>query len=268
MLSAGQLGYDEPVDADLVIDNYGEVDAEVAASTIVDTYLKGSDAQRARVADHGKGAYWEAYYRRREAIQGPSPFAVYVAAKVLNGRTRLLDVGCGNGRDSGYFARLGHDVWALDASRSAVDLCREIHAHVPIEIRHGAAESLLEVRDLPRFEVVYCRFVLHAMTEKEEAALCSAAHSLLQDQGRFLIECRSVNDPLIRLGEIISPTERIHGHYRRFVIMEQLVQRLEASGFAIEEAVESKGLAVFNEEDPVVVRVLARKTEAQHRASR
>jgi adenylylsulfate kinase-like enzyme/2-polyprenyl-3-methyl-5-hydroxy-6-metoxy-1,4-benzoquinol methylase len=267
MSSADPLGYDEPVGADLVIDNHGEVDPDKAAARIVDSYLKGSHTQGGRVADHGKGAYWDAFYRRGEAVQEPSPFAIHVAQKVLNGRIRLLDIGCGNGRDSAYFSQLGHEVWALDASRSAIDLCREFYAHVPIEFRHGTIESLLDVGNPPKFDVVYCRFVLHAMTEKEEAALCRTAHGLLRDRGMLLIECRSVNDPMIRLGEVISPTERVHGHYRRFIMMEQLIQHLEASGFAIETALESKGLAVFKDEDPVVVRVFARKKQAGHQAA-
>jgi hypothetical protein len=62
-----------------------------------------------------------------------------------------------------------------------------------------------------------------------------------------------------RLGEVISPTERIHGHYRRFVVMDDLLQRLEAVGLEVVGKVESNRLAVFNDEDPVVIRVEARK---------
>ncbi len=71
------------------------------------------------------------------------------------------------------------------------------------------------------------------------------------------LECRSINDPLARLGEVISPTERIHGHYRRFIILAELRQRLEEAGFNVDQALESTGLALYHGEDPVVIRIRA-----------
>ena len=58
---------------------------------------------------------------------------------------------------------------------------------------------------------------------------------------------------------MLSPTERIAGHYRRFIVLEDLVARLEAEEFAIEEIVESAGLAVHGTDDPVVIRAFARR---------
>ena len=97
------------------------------------------------------------------------------------------------------------------------------------------------------------------MTEVEEIAALEAAYNLLEDDGNLYIECRSINDPLARKGEVISTTERIDGHYRRFVDLVILEERLKSIGFAILETIESRGLAVFNDEDPVVIRVIAKR---------
>jgi len=258
-ISTRELGYEEPADAGITIDNYGDVDPGKAARTIVDFYLVGSGA-RPHAADHGKTQHWEAFYRSAGGVPQPSPFAVEVARSRLNGRSRMLDVGCGNGRDSAYFAQLEHEVYAVDTSRAAIELCRKRYQHLPIEFRQGTAEAIAASPGRPDFDVVYCRFVLHAMTEQEEATFCRASRGLLVPGGRLFLECRSINDPLSRLGEVISPTERIHGHYRRFVVMDDLLQRLEALGLEVVSKVESKGLAVFNDEDPVVIRVEARKS--------
>ena len=258
-IQASQLGYDEPTGADVVIDNYGDMNADRTANQIVDLYIGGSFRQLARVADHGKGQYWDTVYRQTTGVQDPSAFALYVGRTLQKGKMQLLDVGCGNGRDAAYFSRLGHDVWAIDASRSAIDLCRQLHPHSPTKFQHGTAETLAAERTAPGFDIVYCRFVLHAMTMKEEAAFCLAGYGLLKEHGRLAIECRSVNDPMIRLGEVLSPTERIFGHYRRFVVMDELLERLKSIGFTIEERTESNGLAVFKDEDPVVNRIIARR---------
>lgn len=256
------LGYDEPLAAHLVVDNHGATSPETVASSIVSRYLARSTGEHA-AADHGKSAHWNAVYSRREPVPGPSPFAVRVAGGTLPKRARLLEVGCGSGRDSIYFSKLGHDVCAIDTSRSAIDFCLERHAGSPVEFRHGSAEDLLAAGLAGSFDAVYCRFVLHAMTEPEQTSLCRAARRLLRTGGLFLIECRSVNDPLMRLGDIISPTERIHGHYRRFIVMDELIRSLVSSGFLIEAGSEGTGLAVFHDEDPVVIRITARAAASQ-----
>jgi len=85
-----------------------------------------------------------------------------------------------------------------------------------------------------------------------------SARGVLRPGALLAIECRSINDPLARQGEVLSPTERIAGHYRRFIVADELRDRLQDEGFEIVEMVESAGLAVHGDEDPVVVRVYAR----------
>ena len=96
---------------------------------------------------------------------------------------------------------------------------------------------------------------------RREIGTLQAAFSALRPGGEILIECRSINDPLARQGEVIGPTERIHGHYRQFIIMENIRARLETAGFEVLSTIEGNGLAVFGDDDPVVIRVRARKPE-------
>ncbi len=65
---------------------------------------------------------------------------------------------------------------------------------------------------------------------------------------------------MAREGEVISLTERIAGHYRRFIIPEELRSRLQSCGFEIQFEIESTGLAPYQDEDPVVIRVTGQKT--------
>jgi len=96
------------------------------------------------------------------------------------------------------------------------------------------------------------------MTPPEEGAFLEAASKLMKSSGIMFVECRSINDPLARKGEVISPTERLYGHYRRFTVMDEFTMNLRSAGFEILSTKESNGLANFGEEDPVVIRVTAR----------
>ena len=58
---------------------------------------------------------------------------------------------------------------------------------------------------------------------------------------------------------MISKTERIFGHYRRFIIADELTQKLRDAGFEITEFTERAGLAKLGDDDPVVIRLVATK---------
>ncbi len=178
--------------------------------------------------------------------------------KRLRGDERLLEIGCGNGRDASFFSANGLRVVALDASSAAIALCQRLHGGNGIDFKVGRLETeQTGIGD--SFDAIYSRFVLHAMTQAEEEEMLFEAYNRLRPGGSLYLECRSINDPLARAGEVISPTERIHGHYRRFIIFEELRQRLERAGFNIDHALESTGLAPYRDEDPVVIRIRASK---------
>ncbi|MEA1053004.1 adenylyl-sulfate kinase [Lamprobacter modestohalophilus] len=244
--------YDAPSAPDMTIANHGETTPEQAAEQILTHYLS---AGARRDADHGKRAYWEQYYATAAAPDEPSSFACVVAPR-LTPACRLLEVGCGNGRDAAYFARQGHAVTAIDPAAAAIAASRVRYAHLQVRFMQGQiAELATELEGA--FAVIYSRFVLHAMTLDEEGVFIAQARHWLQPNGRLYLECRSINDPLARKGDIISPTERLAGHYRRFIILDELCERLLQHGFRIEEAVEAKGLAQLGDDDPVVIRITA-----------
>jgi len=252
-LAANNAAYDVPRLADLVLDNHGEVTPDAIARHVAEHYL----AQPDRRADFGRDAHWNSFYAQAAAPLRPSSFAELVHGR-LTGPQRVIEIGCGNGRDAAFFAGQGHRVTALDLSPGAISACRRHHAALPVEFLHGALPALAG-RLTGEFDLVYSRFVLHAMPLEEEVALLHAAAAILRPRGELCIECRSIHDPLARLGRVISPTERIHGHYRRFIVIDELVARLEAAGFKVVEKIESAGLAVHGTEDPVVIRLRAIK---------
>jgi adenylylsulfate kinase-like enzyme/SAM-dependent methyltransferase len=250
---ASMQGYTEPAGSAIVIDNFGTVDPDNAALRVVDAFQRQLGGTG---VDYGRSEHWDSFYAGLKA-QPPSPFAIACAPRFEEG-SRLLELGCGSGRDAVYFAQQGLQVTALDRSNGAIEACLANHAGKGVEFLclDAAEVGTLAPR---RFDVVYSRFSLHAMTREEENSALADSHALLAAGGLLCIECRSINDRLAREGEVISPTERIAGHYRRFIVLPELTERIESLGMEIVEQIESQGLAVHADEDPVVIRVLARK---------
>jgi len=207
--------------------------------------------------DKGLINYWDEYYIKDNIPSFPSPFAKYVGNK-LGTKQTILEIGCGNGRDSKFFASLGHQVTGLDRSSKAIELCKKLYSCESLEFFFGTITDIAKINK-KKFDLIYSRFVFHAMSLSEEIETLKTSYQLLNKDGQFFIECRSINDPLSHKGEILSRTERVDGHYRRFIILEDFKQRLVQVGFTIIKTIESNGLAKFGKDDPVVIRIHAIK---------
>lgn len=247
--------YDDPGFADMVVRNSGEMTPDASAEKIISAIHAASTTDR---PDKGRNTHWNAYYSTGRLISEPSSFARLVMPQTAKG-ARLLEVGCGNGRDSLFFSSQGLQVTAIDPSQAAIDVCRATPGSEHIEFIHGTADQLTEAH-AGKFDVAYSRFCLHAMPEAEEKRTLETVWKALQPEAHFYIECRSINDPLARQGEVISPTERIHGHYRRFIVLDELKARLDQAGFDILWSEESDNVASITGDNPVVIRLAAIKS--------
>jgi SAM-dependent methyltransferase len=101
-----------------------------------------------------------------EAPTAPENRFIVARMGALAGR-RLLDIGCGLGESSVYFALRGAEVTALDLSPGMVDFTRRLAAH------HGARlEALVspaETLPVPdgSFDLVYAANVVHHVGDRE-----------------------------------------------------------------------------------------------------
>ena len=79
---------------------------------------------------------------------------------------------------------------------------------------------------------------------------------ILPPSGIFFSESRSVKSSL---GQSLDQDVYETDHKRRFIHKNDLIHQLESNGFTIENAIESNGLAIYKDDDPVVIRITARK---------
>ena len=248
--------YDVPNNMDLTLENYGGPSPAETAGKIVKFFK--DQMQKERVpGDKGRTKHWNKFYKSGIAPSEPSPFALEVKSKISND-SKILEMGCGNGRDTRFFASSGNYVSAFDRSSEAINFCMDEHSDVDADFRSGTLSEL--EYDQNSFDVVYSRFVLHSMSKEEEITVLRESFNVLKDGGKIFIECRSVGDPLYRKGDILSHTEKVEGHYRRFIVLDELIHELEDIGFEIISSIESKGLAVDKNEDPMVLRIEAVKS--------
>jgi SAM-dependent methyltransferase len=207
--------------------------------------------------------YWNEFYASKQVskLAAPSQFAAFVVQEAVDAGL-IVEIGCGTGRDSLFFARQGFKVVAIDGSEAAIAHCEKLRSDAGIsgvsfhsasvgtpEFSSALREALSPSRD---FSVVaYARFFLHAITEEEEDALLRDLDSVLRPRDAVALEYRTVRDA--------SGTKVTEAHYRRFVEPSRVFGKAAKHGFSISYAVEGFGFAKYREDDAYVARCVLKK---------
>lgn len=116
--------------------------------------------------------YYEAYDERYRAMHGkglswasgvPSPIVTeLIAAYHVDKAAKLLEIGCGEGRDAKAVIENGYDLTAADISPEAIAYCKKImpeHA-----ARFAVCDCLSDVK-IGRFDFIYSVAVLHMLVD-------------------------------------------------------------------------------------------------------
>jgi adenylylsulfate kinase-like enzyme len=248
------LPFDEPQFPDLVIPNDGErtplelverLERELYPNIVEDTV--------------DNSAYWNRYYKNRVCSEEPSPFAQYVSTLVEPGRS-MVELGCGNGRDSVYFAARGLQVTALDMSEEAISQLQNRKTPNARFICGDFVNS--DVHQPDSYDYAYSRFTIHSINRNQEQVLLGNLYRGLRPGGKLFIEVRGINDPLFGKGKLVEHNAYFYdNHYRRFIVLDELVDSLEQRGFRVEYAQERTGFAPYGNDDPPVIRVVAAKPD-------
>lgn len=170
--------------------------------------------------------YWQTFYAKHLAPNFASPFAKEVAEIVGAGES-LLDVGCGNGRDTKYFVSKGIGAEGLDPNNWTSEPEFPLH------------KQTLEDFENKHWDNIYSRFFIHAVPVSEEVRLYNYAR---RNANRIFIECR-------------SNKEKFEGnHYRRFIDLNDLKDRLYYFIPHFEFTFEEGRFSEFNGENPLLIR--------------
>lgn len=248
------LPSDEPQNPDIVLHNDGE-------RTPLELVEQLERALYPNIVEDvvDNSAYWNQYYKNRVCSQEPSPFAQYVATLVEPVK-RMVELGCGNGRDAVFFAGRGLQVTALDMSREAIAQLRSRNIANAEFLCGDFVNSNVHQPD--SYDYAYSRFTIHSINRNQEQVLLNNLFRGLRPNGKLFIEVRGVNDPLFGKGRQVERNAYFYdNHYRRFIVMDELVASLEKRGFRVEYAQERTGFAPYGNDDPPVIRIVAAKPE-------
>lgn len=253
-LAGVDVGVEYPKNPDLMLENDGSLSIKECVDKILGINIKYSDDFDRDVE------YWNHFYESNQDIEQPSLFALSIADKLIKNKN-MLELGCGNGRDSFYFASKGLNVTAIDASDKIIERLqkKEYLGNICFICDDFVCSPTIFAG---QFDYCYSRFSLHAINAEQENEIIKNVFGALRVNGVFFIEVRSVNDEIYGLGKKIAEDTYIYkGHFRRFIVKKKLEEKLIMAGFNLLYTEESRGFAPLGNSDPFVIRIIARKEE-------
>ena len=203
--------------------------------------------------------FWNNYYLKKiegdnELSDKNSTFSKYVYKYFnKNFHKSLIDLGCGNGRDSIFFEKKGLKVISVDISQTALD-------HITSDNIIKICSSMEKIHNIP-IDICYTRFSLHSINLKKQDKVLDWCFKNLNKNGLLCIETRSINDPRFEKGKEVEDSAFIDTHYRRFTCLSQLNKKLIEKKFKIIKSEEEFYDSNFKEDKAVVNRIIAIKSD-------
>ena len=193
--------------------------------------------------------YWDNYYKSKTEMFPNSDFSKFVL-KHLKKQSTLIDIGCGDGRDSFFFSN-------NEIMTKGVDFSIEtIKKNLLLSNRYLSFEhlDLININSLKQsFDYAYCRFILHSITESVENTLLKWLKS-------------SINNSIFFETRILDKSKNTKNlnHYRRFFTENEFIDKLSTFGFDINYLETSYKFSKYKELynvkdldfDPLVLRVI------------
>ena len=181
--------------------------------------------------------YWNDFYKKFD-ISDSSNFSKYIVNFFKNTENlKLLDSGCGNGRDS-YFLSSKFYVTGVDNAFKPENK-KNCNFVLDDFIKYNKDD----------FDIIYSRFTFHSITNEEHSKFLK---SITKPETYLCIETRSDKDKL---------NKKVHGdtHYRNFTNKDYLINLLKENNFEILSTTQDSGFSVYKGEDPICIRVICRK---------
>ncbi|MBN6187837.1 helix-turn-helix domain-containing protein [Aneurinibacillus sp. BA2021] len=115
------------------------------------------------VAQDKRITIYEEEYKTKEYYWGTEPnSACYQVLQLMppTKHLKLLDVGCGEGKDAVFFARNGYDVSAFDVSDAGIEKTRSLAEKIGVHVNAFKAD-ILDYRLDTHYDIIFSSGVLH-----------------------------------------------------------------------------------------------------------
>lgn len=209
--------------------------------------------------------FWDKFYKNNNK-NNRSSFANFIKKKYLiKKKGKLLDIGCGDGRDSFFFSNQDLKVYGIDKSKIATQNNQNVVKKYKFMNLFFFSLDILskKIFKLGKFDFIYSRFFLHTINERTQRKIfLNILNKIIKEKTLCFFEFRTIKDDLYKVGIKKSKYERITDHYRRFIDVNNFLQKnYIKKKFKVLYLVEKKNLSIYKRDNPVVCRLVLKKNK-------
>ncbi|EAJ5709781.1 class I SAM-dependent methyltransferase [Campylobacter lari] len=121
--------------------------------------------------------YWTDFYQSHRDPFAASLFAKFCYKHYIKKYDLLLELGCGNGRDSIFFSKNSIRVDAIDLCKKEIYYLNQKHKGDNVRF---ICMDFSEIDFVDKYDIVYSRFTLHSISEEQENRLFPAVYKALK----------------------------------------------------------------------------------------
>ena len=146
-----------------------------------------------------KKSHWNKFYKKFK-LQSESSFSKFVIRWLQNNQfeirgKNLIDIGCGNSRDTKYFKKKKLDVVGIDQSFTAIELNKKNYPNIEFYNKNICRKNF-NLKN-KKFNYLYARFFLHAISSTEETILLKNCEKISKKNSILIFEFRNIQDSLM-----------------------------------------------------------------------
>tara|TARA_B110000967_G_scaffold197552_1_gene229439 strand:+ start:42 stop:674 length:633 start_codon:yes stop_codon:yes gene_type:complete len=159
--------------------------------------------------------YWNKFYNKK-IISKESTFAKFAYKIIKNQKGKILDIGCGNGRDSFFFNQKGYNVTGIDISQKAIQKNSKNKNKNIVFKKFDVGKNKV----IGKFEIIYCRFFLHTVDHLLEKKLINLIKRSKKKKTIIFFEFRNFKDRIFgkfKASDHNKVIEFEKGHFRRII---------------------------------------------------
>lgn len=194
-----------------------------------------------------KKNYWDVFYYKEIPPQYPSTFSKYILS-YIDDKNSLLDIGCGNGRDSLFFKENGFDVISIDNAKS-IDFLGDTNKFHVVDV----IDTNFKV------DVYYARFFIHVIKESMLNSFFENLSNIMSKNSIFVFETRSTKGITELEKKETNFKSSVGEKHFRMLYSKKYIKTKLIKYFDVIHLIEENNVAIHKEDNPYVIRGIVKK---------